>query len=245
MLAQPNFAKTPSSALNIAELADRYAGRLYGIGRRYRLTPEECDDAAQSTWLALCQNAEHIRDPQCVAGWLATTVRGSPPLHSGTGTGSCPPPTPWTFSPGSMTRPTLLTQSPPGRQHPGSIRPSANYPTGNDASSGCNSTRRSGDTHRSAAPYRCRSAASGRSAVAPSVDSERSSTTSTRKQCPRQLRRRRAGTPVCVSEAAIGHRYRWQEIPHVSLDVPTEEVHSYWPRNQLRRRVAHEHGRSD
>ena len=75
MLAQPNFAKTPSSALNIAELADRYASRLYGIGRRYRLTPEECDDAAQSTWLALCQNAEHIRDPQCVAGWLAITMR--------------------------------------------------------------------------------------------------------------------------------------------------------------------------
>lgn len=75
MLAQPNFAKTPSSALNIAELADRYAGLLYSIGRRYRLTPEECDDAAQSTWLALCQNAEHIRDPQCVPGWLATTMR--------------------------------------------------------------------------------------------------------------------------------------------------------------------------
>jgi len=75
MLAQPNFAKTPSSALNIAELADRYAGLLYSIGRRYRLTPEECDDAAQSTWLALCQSAEHIRDPQCVAGWLATTMR--------------------------------------------------------------------------------------------------------------------------------------------------------------------------
>jgi RNA polymerase sigma factor (sigma-70 family) len=75
MLAQPNFAKPPSSALNIAELADRYAGLLYSIGRRYRLTPEECDDAAQSTWLALCQNAEHIRDPQCVAGWLATTMR--------------------------------------------------------------------------------------------------------------------------------------------------------------------------
>jgi RNA polymerase sigma factor (sigma-70 family) len=75
MLAQPNFAKTPSSALNIAELADRYASLLYSIGRRYRLTPEECDDAAQSTWLALCQNAERIRDPQCVPGWLATTMR--------------------------------------------------------------------------------------------------------------------------------------------------------------------------
>src|SRR5689334_25437161 len=75
MLAQPNFAKTPSSALNIAELADRYAGLLHGIGRRYRLTPEECDDAAQSTWLALCQHADRIRDPQRIPGWLATTMR--------------------------------------------------------------------------------------------------------------------------------------------------------------------------
>ena len=75
MLAQQNVTKTPCVALNTAELADRYAGLLYGIGRRYRLTPEECDDAAQSTWLALCQNAEHIRDPECVPGWLATTMR--------------------------------------------------------------------------------------------------------------------------------------------------------------------------
>ena len=75
MLAQQIVTKTPGAALNLAELADRYAGLLYGIGRRYRLTPEECDDAAQSTWLALCQNAERIRDPQCVPGWLATTMR--------------------------------------------------------------------------------------------------------------------------------------------------------------------------
>jgi RNA polymerase sigma factor (sigma-70 family) len=75
MLAQQSVTKTPSVALNIAELADRYAGLLYGIGRRYRLAPEECDDAAQSTWLALCQHVERIRDPECVPGWLATTMR--------------------------------------------------------------------------------------------------------------------------------------------------------------------------
>jgi RNA polymerase sigma factor (sigma-70 family) len=73
----PNQTATdvPSTALNIAELADRYSGLLQGIGRQYRLTPEEQEDAAQSTWLALCQSADHIRDPQCVLGWLATTMR--------------------------------------------------------------------------------------------------------------------------------------------------------------------------
>ena len=75
MLTQQTATNTATVAVNIAELADRYTGLLHGIGRRYRLTPEECDDAAQSTWLALCQHAEHIRDPQRIPGWLATTMR--------------------------------------------------------------------------------------------------------------------------------------------------------------------------
>jgi RNA polymerase sigma factor (sigma-70 family) len=68
---------TPGTAVNVAEIADRYTSMLYGIGRRYRLTPEECDDAAQSTWLALCQNTDRIRDPHRIPGWLATTMRRS------------------------------------------------------------------------------------------------------------------------------------------------------------------------
>jgi RNA polymerase sigma factor (sigma-70 family) len=75
MPAQQTTTNTANAELNIAELVDRYTGLLDGIGRRYRLTPEECDDAAQSTWLALCQHAEQIRDPQRVPGWLATTMR--------------------------------------------------------------------------------------------------------------------------------------------------------------------------
>ena len=75
MCAHQTATDMPSTALNIAEIADRYTGLLHGIGRQYRLTPEERDDAAQSTWLALCENADHIRDPQCIPGWLATTMR--------------------------------------------------------------------------------------------------------------------------------------------------------------------------
>jgi RNA polymerase sigma factor (sigma-70 family) len=75
MLAQQTATNTANNALNIAELADRYAGLLHGIGRRYRLTSEESDAAAQSTWLALCQHAEHIRDQERIPGWLATTMR--------------------------------------------------------------------------------------------------------------------------------------------------------------------------
>ena len=77
MLAEQTVTDTASTALNVAEIVDHYAGMLYGIGRRYRLTAEECDDAAQSTWLALCQNADRIRAPHRIPGWLATTMRRS------------------------------------------------------------------------------------------------------------------------------------------------------------------------
>lgn len=72
--AHHSATSMPSTAVNIAEIADRYAGLLHGIGRRYRLTPEEQEDAAQSTWLALCRSADQIRDPQRIPGWLATTM---------------------------------------------------------------------------------------------------------------------------------------------------------------------------
>lgn len=75
MLTQQTATSTPAVALNIAELADKYAGLLHGIGRQYRLTTEEREDAAQSTWLAPCQNIDQIRDPQRIPGWLATTMR--------------------------------------------------------------------------------------------------------------------------------------------------------------------------
>ncbi len=67
-------ATTPR-ALDLAEIAERYSGLLYAIGHQYRLTSEEREDAVQSTWLALCQSVGQIRDPECIAGWLATTMR--------------------------------------------------------------------------------------------------------------------------------------------------------------------------
>lgn len=63
--------------LNLDELVRTYHSMLHAIGHQYRLTPEELDDAIQSTWLALCQHHRQIRDPQRVPGWLATTMRRS------------------------------------------------------------------------------------------------------------------------------------------------------------------------
>jgi RNA polymerase sigma factor (sigma-70 family) len=75
MCSPQTVTDRPISTLNVAEIANRYSGLLHSIGRQYRLTREEQEDAEQSTWLALCQNADQIRDQQRVPGWLATTMR--------------------------------------------------------------------------------------------------------------------------------------------------------------------------
>ena len=57
------------------DIVERYCGMLAAIGHQFHLTPEEREDAAQSTWLQLFRHIEQIRNPDCVGGWLATTMR--------------------------------------------------------------------------------------------------------------------------------------------------------------------------
>jgi len=56
-------------------LVDRYSGLLWSICRSHRLDPDDAADVVQVTWLRLLDNLERIRDPQRLAGWLATTCR--------------------------------------------------------------------------------------------------------------------------------------------------------------------------
>jgi RNA polymerase sigma factor (sigma-70 family) len=56
-------------------LVDRYTDLLWSICRAYRLGNDDAADAVQLTWLRLLENLERIRDPQRLAGWLATTCR--------------------------------------------------------------------------------------------------------------------------------------------------------------------------
>ena len=91
MCAQQTATDMPSAGLNIAGLADQYTRLVRGIGHQYRLTREEQEDAVQSTWLALCQNADQIRDPRCIPGWLATTMRTLRPRPSAADTANPPP----------------------------------------------------------------------------------------------------------------------------------------------------------
>ena len=58
-----------------AQLVGRFEGMLRTIARSYRLSPADVDDVLQTVWLRLHQKLDVIRDPNAIAGWLATTTR--------------------------------------------------------------------------------------------------------------------------------------------------------------------------
>jgi RNA polymerase sigma factor (sigma-70 family) len=53
----------------------RYAGLIWGVCRRYDLSPADADDVAGAVWLLLVRYLETIRDPAALPGWLASTTR--------------------------------------------------------------------------------------------------------------------------------------------------------------------------
>jgi RNA polymerase sigma factor (sigma-70 family) len=62
---------------NIAwmRLIARHDRTLRGIARSYRLGAADVDDVVQVTWTRLYQHIDRLRDPNAIAGWLATTTR--------------------------------------------------------------------------------------------------------------------------------------------------------------------------
>jgi RNA polymerase sigma factor (sigma-70 family) len=78
-------ATTPVTALpagagareNVAwmRLIARHDRALRSIARSYRLGPADVDDVVQVTWTRLYRHIDRLRDPNAIAGWLATTTR--------------------------------------------------------------------------------------------------------------------------------------------------------------------------
>jgi len=56
-------------------LVQQFSLHLWSVVRGYRLTDEESADVFQETWLRLIQNLGHIKDPERLGAWLATTAR--------------------------------------------------------------------------------------------------------------------------------------------------------------------------
>jgi RNA polymerase sigma factor (sigma-70 family) len=57
------------------ELVRELTPLLWHVVRSYGLDRQSADDVVQTTWLGLVRNADSVRDPQAVLGWLTTTAR--------------------------------------------------------------------------------------------------------------------------------------------------------------------------
>jgi RNA polymerase sigma factor (sigma-70 family) len=55
-------------------LVDRFAPLVWSIARSYRLSQQDAADVSQTTWLRLAEHIHHVRQPERVGAWLATTA---------------------------------------------------------------------------------------------------------------------------------------------------------------------------
>lgn len=57
------------------ELVDRYARLVWSVARSFGLDDATAGDVSQTVWLRLVEHCTAIREPERLAGWLATTTR--------------------------------------------------------------------------------------------------------------------------------------------------------------------------
>lgn len=57
------------------ELVKRHAPVVWSVTRAHRLRGADAADASQNTWAALAEHLPKLRNPERLAGWLATTAR--------------------------------------------------------------------------------------------------------------------------------------------------------------------------
>jgi RNA polymerase sigma factor (sigma-70 family) len=58
-----------------ADLVHTYSRLVWSVIRNYGISETTANDVYQAVWLRLIENADRIRDPRCLPGWLATTTR--------------------------------------------------------------------------------------------------------------------------------------------------------------------------
>ena len=56
-------------------LVERFAELIWAVARGQGLSPADAADVSQTTWLRLAEHLRNIREPERLAGWLATTAR--------------------------------------------------------------------------------------------------------------------------------------------------------------------------
>src|ERR1700712_1765114 len=56
-------------------LVERYSPLLMSVLRRYRMSPDDLRDVAQTVWLRLIENLGNLREPRALPSWIITTAR--------------------------------------------------------------------------------------------------------------------------------------------------------------------------
>ncbi|NHC13826.1 sigma-70 family RNA polymerase sigma factor [Motilibacter sp. E257] len=57
------------------EIVERFTGLVWGVARSHRLSPADASDVSQTVWLRLVEHLGRLREPEALAGWIATTTR--------------------------------------------------------------------------------------------------------------------------------------------------------------------------
>jgi RNA polymerase sigma factor (sigma-70 family) len=57
------------------EIVDRYAPLLASVISRFRLSPAEAQDVAQTVWLRLVEHLGSLREPRALPMWIVTTAK--------------------------------------------------------------------------------------------------------------------------------------------------------------------------
>jgi RNA polymerase sigma factor (sigma-70 family) len=57
------------------EIVQRFSGRLWAVARAQGLDRHSAADVVQTTWLALLDNIDRIREPAALPGWLSSVTR--------------------------------------------------------------------------------------------------------------------------------------------------------------------------
>jgi RNA polymerase sigma factor (sigma-70 family) len=56
-------------------LVQRYSRLVWAVARSFRLSNADAADVSQTTWLRLVEKLDTIKEPDHLAGWLATTAK--------------------------------------------------------------------------------------------------------------------------------------------------------------------------
>lgn len=56
-------------------LVERYASLVWNVARAHRLNMADASDVSQTVWLRLVEHLGRLRQPEALAGWLATTTK--------------------------------------------------------------------------------------------------------------------------------------------------------------------------